>query len=212
MISNISKITVKDFLMTRFPYNWDSISTVGSASFICGYCGEKISSDKAYTARDERNRALPFIYICHVCNRPSFIRGGGITPSAALGNDVKHLPADVEQIYKEVRSSTSVNAYTVAIMGGRKLLMHVAVEKGAKKNESFIYYVDYLNDNHYTPPNSKKWADKIRELGNEVNHEIVIMNAEQALTILTFLEMLLKFIYEFSYTDDQASKPSTQSI
>jgi hypothetical protein len=48
------------------------------------------------------------------------------------------------------------------------------------------------------PPNSKDWIDKIRAHSNEANHEIVVKKKEDAEEIITFLEMLLKFIYEFS--------------
>ncbi len=50
---------------------------------------------------------------------------------------------------------------------------------------------------HYAPPNSKDWIDKIRSHGNEATHEIVIKNQADSEEIMTFLEMLLKFIYEF---------------
>ncbi len=139
----------------------------------------------------------PFIYICHSCNKPTFIFGDEITPSAPLGNAVQKLPQDIEEVYEEIRQATSVNSYTAAVMVARKLLMHIAVEKGAEENKAFQYYVGYLESNHYTPPNSNVWVDKIRQLGNEANHEIVIMTRDQAHLILTFLEMLLKFIYEF---------------
>ena len=80
---------------------------------------------------------------------------------------------------------------------GRKLLMHIAVGQNAKTGLNFVEYVNYLVDNHYAPPNSKVWVDKIRTHGNEATHEIMRTTKEDAEEILTFLEMLLKFIYEF---------------
>jgi hypothetical protein len=182
--------------MSRFHGLWIDVSTIANTSFICGYCGESISSDKGYNAR-VGTTAHPFIYICHACNKPTFIAEGKNTPSAALGNPVLRLPDDISKIYEEIRSATSVNSYTAAVLAARKLLMHIAVEKGAAENKNFVDYVNYLETNHYTPPNSTSWVDRIRQLGNEANHDIVIMTKEQALLILTFLEMLLKFIYEF---------------
>jgi hypothetical protein len=75
--------------------------------------------------------------------------------------------------------------------------MHVAVQEGAQKNRSFMDYVDYLVDNNYVPPGSKGWIDYIRKKGNEANHEIVIMSKDEAFELLSFVEMLLKFVYEF---------------
>ena len=40
-------------------------------------------------------------------------------------------------------------------------------------------------------------VDEIRQTGNEANHEIVIMTAEQANDLLSFSTMLLKLVYEF---------------
>jgi hypothetical protein len=82
-------------------------------------------------------------------------------------------------------------------MGCRKLLMHVAVEKGADTGESFVKYIDYLQQKHYTPPSSDDWVDSIRKRGNEANHQIVLMKSTDARDLIAFSEMLLKFIYEF---------------
>lgn len=184
--------------MEVFGKSWQDLQTVSSASFVCGYCNSAISSDKAYTAHPPSySTRNPHIYICHVCNKPTFVWGEKTTPAAALGNPVDKLPADIEAIYSEIRYSTSVNSYTAAVLAARKLLMHIAVEKGAEAGKKFVTYVNYLESNHYTPPNSTSWVDKIRQLGNEANHEIVIMTKDDALLIIKFLEMLMKFIYEF---------------
>jgi hypothetical protein len=75
--------------------------------------------------------------------------------------------------------------------------MHIAVDKGADEGKRFIEYIEYLSDNNYVPPNGKAWVDHIRKKGNEANHEIKIMSKGDALNLITFIEMLLKFIYEF---------------
>lgn len=75
--------------------------------------------------------------------------------------------------------------------------MHIAVEQDADENQSFVQYVDYLVNNGFAPPKSQPWVDRIRQKGNEATHEIRIMGKPDAQEIITFLEMLLKFIYEF---------------
>lgn len=75
--------------------------------------------------------------------------------------------------------------------------MHIAVSKGAEENQNFKYYVDFLAK-EYTPPEGKEWVNHIREKGNEANHEITLMSKEDAEELLSFLEMLLKFIFEWS--------------
>ena len=75
--------------------------------------------------------------------------------------------------------------------------MNIAVSKGAKEGLKFIEYVEHLSDVGYVPPDGKDWVDHIRKKGNEATHEISIMDKEGAEELITFIEMLLKFIYEF---------------
>jgi hypothetical protein len=75
--------------------------------------------------------------------------------------------------------------------------MNIAVSQGAKPGGSFISYVEYLASNGYVPPNGKGWVDHIRKKGNEATHEIVLMTQDDAQELISFSEMLLKFIYEF---------------
>ena len=75
--------------------------------------------------------------------------------------------------------------------------MNVAVSQGAKAGDTFISYVEYLAANGYVPPNGKGWVDHIRKKGNEATHEIVLMSLDDAQELISFVEMLLKFIYEF---------------
>ncbi len=39
--------------------------------------------------------------------------------------------------------------------------------------------------------------DEIRKRSNEQNHEIVLATREDAAELLDFIEMLLRFVYEF---------------
>ena len=75
--------------------------------------------------------------------------------------------------------------------------MNIAVAQGAKQGESFIAYVEYLANSGFVPPNGRGWVDHIRSKGNEANHEIRLMSQPEAEELISFLEMLLKFIYEF---------------
>lgn len=75
--------------------------------------------------------------------------------------------------------------------------MNVAVQQGAKENLKFIEYVNYIADQGYVPPNGKHWVDHIRKKGNEATHEIAVMGEADARELIVFIEMLLRFIYEF---------------
>lgn len=77
------------------------------------------------------------------------------------------------------------------------MLMHLAVERGAEPDKPFASYVGYLADNGWIPPNGREWVDEIRKRSNEQNHEIVLATREDAAQLLDFIEMLLRFAYEF---------------
>lgn len=107
-----------------------------------------------------------------------------------------YLPKGVEQLYEEARNCISVNAFNSSILSCRKLLMNVAHSKGAEEGKKFIYYVDYLNTNHYIPPNSLAWVDHIRKKGNQATHEILNMTRDDAMELLDFTEILLRNVFE----------------
>ena len=118
-------------------------------------------------------------------------------PAPRLGNKVDNVPYSIERLYEEARDCTGVGAYTAAVLACRKLLMNITVDHGAKKGQPFIEYIEYLAKKGYVPPNGQQWVNHIRQKGNEANHEIALMAEGDAVDLITFIEMLLKFIYEF---------------
>lgn len=182
--------------------NWNHQGNISQRKFICGYpvCGRQVASNVGWMY-NYGNSQQGVIYICPNCHQPTFFdlteNPAVQVPGVSFGEHVAHLPKEIGDLYEEIRKSTSAGAYTSAVLACRKILMHIAVEKGAKDGKPFIYYVEYLIENHYAPPGSKPWVDKIRTTGNEANHEIKIMTQHDAEELINFVEMLLKFIYEF---------------
>lgn len=164
----------------------------GSAEFMCGYCSNKVASHEGYSTG-----SYEIIAICPHCSNPTYFIGERQVPSPIVGNNVEHLPELVDALYEEARNCVSVGAYTSSVLACRKLLMNIAVSIGASEGKRFIFYVDYLADNGYFPPNGRVWVDHIRTKGNEATHEIALMTYQDATDLLTFSEMLMKFIYEF---------------
>jgi hypothetical protein len=181
---------------------WINTGTYTPRDFTCGYCDKPVSSEKAYEARGPGGSATAWIYICPRCRKPIFFdENASQTPSVTYGNSVKDIPNEsVKLLYEEARKSTGCDSFTAAVLCCRKLLMNIAVSKGAKEGLSFIEYVEYLAANNYIPPDAKGWVDHIRKKGNEANHMITIMKEEDAKDLLSFIEMLLKIIYEFPGT------------
>ena len=180
---------------------WRAVQVIETRSYKCGFCGDKVSSNKGYRFsenQDGSGKILGGMNICPSCMGPTIFTPNAIQyPAIALGNNVRNVPQDLNDLYEEARECTSTGSYTAAVLCCRKILMHIAVDKGAKKGNKFIEYVDYLSNKGYTPPEGKKWVDHIRSKGNEANHEILLMTLEDARDLIHFSEMLLKFIYEF---------------
>ena len=173
---------------------WHNSSNIGSEEFICGWCGNKVATPIGFRSQGNPNER---ILICPHCKMPTTFSYSKQVPGVPYGNSVAHLPSDVSSLYDEARNCTAASCYTAAVLICRKLLMNIAVAQGAKPGQSFISYVDYLASNGYVPPNGKGWVDHIRRKGNEATHEIVLMTQDDAHDLISFAEMLLKFIYEF---------------
>jgi hypothetical protein len=180
--------------------HWEGVQGLPSRTYVCGYCGNPLASEKGWVCRvQQAGQIIGYIYICHHCTKPTFFGAGGSqTPGVTFGNPVKDIPESmVAQLYEEARCTTGAGAYTAAVLCCRKLLMHIAVSKGAQPGDTFVNYVQFLADKNFVPPDAHDWVDHIRKKSNEANHEIVIMSKDDAEELLSFLEMLLKVIFEF---------------
>lgn len=180
---------------------WKDLSQITQTSFRCGFCEDKVSSSMGISIHvpSKTNSERPGVIICPECLAPTFRYPGKgeFFPSPSFGAPVQHVPQEISKLYNEARGCTSNNNFTAAVLLCRKILMHIAVQQGAPEGKNFVSYVDYLSAQGYVPPNGKHWVDHIRKKGNEANHEIVIMTPQDAQELITFLEMLLRFIYEF---------------
>ena len=198
---------------------WNNIHAITAYKFTCGYCGQVVASDKGCTPETNKTSPSPhaplspYIYwkivVCPHCDKPSFFTKDSQIPGVSIGVEVKNLPTEVESLYREARNTVSVGAYTSSVLACRKLLMNIAVAQGAEEGKTFVFYVDYLANAGYIPPNGRGWVDHIRKKGNEATHEIVVKSQSDAEELITFSEMLLKFIYEFPSRVPQPSAPTT---
>lgn len=172
---------------------WSNQSILTARSFRCGHCGDKVASTGGWAW----GGAARLIFICPLCEKPNYFEGQTRVPDEMPGNEVSNLSADIDTLYKEVRRCISVGAYTASVVTTRKVLANIAVSLGAKSGQNFMQYVEYLAESGYVPPNGKVWVDHIRKKGNEAAHEIHLMQRADAEELVVFLEMLLKFAFEF---------------
>jgi hypothetical protein len=177
---------------------WNNIGSVPAAHWKCGYCGRDVGSDRGYQLL-QTGQAGPTYYIrmCGSCNAPTlFATDGDYAPGALVGSPVEHLPPEIEALFHEARTAAAAGSHTAAVLVCRKILMHIAVDAGALPNQNFLEYVTYLGSKGFIPPQGQAWVNYIRTRGNEANHEIILMGADDSVGLISLVEMLLRFIYE----------------
>jgi Domain of unknown function (DUF4145) len=125
------------------------------------------------------------------------LRNGAVYPVAPAGGDIRHLPDDVAQAWREARTTHAVAAYTASEIMCRKILMHVAVDVAqAPPGKSFVEYINALETAGYITTGLKAVIDIIRVRGNGANHELPASTEEDSLRTITITEYLLRGSYE----------------
>lgn len=169
-------------------------SPLPARGYTCGYCDHRVSPTEGWLSNNQSYG----VYICPYCRRPTFL---GINdeqvPVPKFGNPVRFLPPDVDRLYTEARAAIGAGAFSAAVLVARKILMHVAVEKQAKTNQGFSYYVGYLASTNLIPHGAEEWVDEIKDQGNEANHAINVVAQDEAEDLLFFVEGLLRNVYEY---------------
>lgn len=130
-----------------------------------------------------------------------------MSPATLGGEPVEGLPEDVGRAYREARGCLAVGAFTACELMCRKILMHVAVAKGAGEDQSFASYVTYLRNEGHITAAMVPWVDEIRNRGNVATHEIPAAEQQRAASTLTFTTQLLRIVYEMEYKLQQQSPP-----
>lgn len=144
-------------------FEWQQPQTVEPRSYKCGYCDRLVGPNLGYWAAvkksDGSSHSPLVIMICSHCKKPTFFDLNGVQhPGVAYANAVDALPQDIAGLYDEARRAYAAGAYTAAVLACRKILMNIAVAKGAAEGEPFIVYVKHLADTGYVPPDGKSVA------------------------------------------------------
>jgi hypothetical protein len=164
---------------------------------VCGHCDRVVSA--AVIASTGTNLGISWLR-CTGCSKGLVLGLDGVLlPGVRPGESVEGLPPDTAGAYAEARAAASVGAYTACELMCRKILMHVAVDKGAKPGQNFVTYVDHLEKPGYLTPPMKPWVDLIRKRANIATHELPATDQKHAIMTLEFTAQLLRLVYEMSY-------------
>jgi hypothetical protein len=163
--------------------------------YVCGHCETKVSGAVVARFYDGRTYWL----MCPECQKGSVMTFGDIYPGVSFGPTLQGLPPDVAESYEEARQCMSVNAFTAAELICRKILMHVAADKGAKEGMAFADYLTHLENNGFITPPMKKWVDLIRKHGNESTHKLIPPDKARAESTVMLTAELLRIVYEMEH-------------
>jgi len=179
----------------------------GTHPFVCGHCNHTTSGRVvSYYPSIGTYRFV----ICTNCGAGSLVRSDGITyPSSRPGSDLEGLPQIVEKAYNEARDCYSIGAFTACELICRKILMNISVDKGAKENDYFVNYLDFLKKSGYVTDAMMDWVSLIRENGGESTHQLKDPDKTRAESTLIFTEQLLKIIYEMKHKANKYTPKKT---
>jgi hypothetical protein len=185
----------------------DGSTTDAWHQYWCAHCGNNVSGAVIACVGTNQGRQIRWLQ-CSLCHDASVqTDSGSIYPGAKYGPQLEGLPEPVLATYEEARSCLSVNADTAAEMTCRKILMHVAVDKGADEGQSFASYIDFLQSSGYVTPPMKEWVTLIKDHGNEANHRLPAADRQRAEGTLQFTAQLLRSVYEMAHLAQRFAKP-----
>ena len=166
--------------------------------YTCASCERDISG--AVVARAEFGNSRVRWLQCPNCGDGAVQRiDGNVYPGVAFGVKLDGLPAEVELAYTEARNCMAVDAYGACELVCRKILMCVAVEKGAKEGETFSSYLEYLGKKGFVTDAMMGWVEIIKVNGNKATHSIERVDKERAESTIMFTAELLRIVYEMDF-------------
>jgi hypothetical protein len=183
-------------------WKWEKVKAKEKSekTLCCPYCNVTVRAVSDIRIFDVDSGGIKYqIFKCPECFMPVTIGIDGeiIPPSRFLPfEDIKHLPMQIEKMYCECRKSFSIKCFYSATMVARTMIMYIAVNLGAKSNNSFANYIDYLEEKGFIAPHSRSWVDKIRLIGNQYTHELDEATEEDAELAIVFISQLLRNVYE----------------
>lgn len=163
----------------------------------CSKCGGTqmivIAHDDAYSRR---------WYRCANCGTAHVMNDAVLSPSTAPLTDPEGVSGVELSIWSEVRRCLAIAAPTAAVMLCRKLLFHIAVANGlpAKNDKdrapTYTEAVKALEDAEVITKKMRPWVERIKNVGNDANHELAPVTMESAMDVARFTEQVLRLAYE----------------
>jgi hypothetical protein len=169
-------------------------------SWFAAHCDSCNSGQMGVVA--QTNNHATYWLRCPICRNAYVWNGNVLSPSIKPLSIPQGIPPLELSVWKEIRECLSVGASTAAVMLCRKLLLHIAITHGldpkTDKYQSPTFYaaVEHLQASGLITPKMRKWVDRIKDVGNEANHELMPISLELAMDVSIFTEQLLRLTFE----------------
>lgn len=166
----------------------------------CGACGASTNGSVLCDVT-RQNGSIVFWCQC-ACDRkePTILieESGSVISQMPMAREFSvsgSWPTELAQLYEEAAKSLSAGANTACAMVCRKLLMATACHEGDADGKQFAAYVSYITDTVLAFPKAKASIDKIRNIGNEANHNVSFVSPDDARRAMQIVTYMLNTIY-----------------
>jgi hypothetical protein len=139
---------------------------------------------------------------CMNCRQPVTAYRGYVNGAPLPLREPMGLPDVEASAWWEARACLSVGAYTASVMMCRKILLHVAVTHGLQpidangRSPAFVQAIDHLEKEGLVTKIMRPWVERIKQVGNQANHELAAIGAADAFDVSTFTLQLLVLTFE----------------
>ncbi len=104
-------------------------------------------------------------------------------------------PEELRKLFEESAMAFAAGAYTASSMVSRKILMVCACHEGDEEGKKFVQYVDFITDRVLVFPRAKDAIKRIKDIGNDANHEVCFVSREDAERALSIVRYMLTTVY-----------------
>ncbi len=171
-------------------------------TYPCGACGDSTNGRVMVSCVRSIDSATIEWCLCSCKNEePTVVisnRGGTVISQLPLAREFRsgeQWPADLARLFDEAAKAYAAGAHTASAMASRKILMSCACEHNAREGETFVFYINYILDNVLTFPAARTALVAIKDIGNDANHKITFVTAEEAGRALRIVTYMLHAIY-----------------
>lgn len=197
--------------------NFDQSDARSWARAACAFCGGSQMIVIATTRSDPDVQWLR----CVNCYRGAVSNLDAVSPATMPLDTPESLTGVDLDAWTEVRACLSVGAFTAATMMCRKLLFHIAVAHGLPEKldngraPNFYAALNHLEEEGVFTKRMRPWVDRVKDVGNEVNHELVVVTKDEAMDVAEFTRQLIHLAYELpamigTEADDEAATRTTE--